>query len=126
MSKKSKGINAERELVHKLWAAGWGACRIAGSGSSHYPSPDVIAGNGSRSLAIECKKTKTTKYLTKEEVNDLLSFAKTFGAEPWIGARFRDGWLFLNPNDLKETGKGRAFSKELAMQKGVDLSGLLG
>lgn len=125
MSKKSKGINAERELVHELWAAGWSACRIAGSGSSHYPSPDVIAGKGCRSLAIECKKTKKTKYLTKEEVNDLISFATLFGAEAWIGVRFRDGWFFLKPGDLKETGKGLAVSKELAIQKGVALNRLL-
>jgi len=126
MSRKTKGINAERELVHKLWAFGWSACRIAGSGSSHYPSPDVIAGKDCRSLAIECKTTKKTKYLTKEEVNNLVSFAKIFGAEPWIGIRFREGWFFLKPKDLKDTGKGLAVSKELAKQKGLGLKKLLG
>ena len=126
MSKKSKGINAERELVHKLWAAGWSACRVAGSGSSHYPSPDVIAGKGYRSLAIECKKTKKTKYLTKDEVKNLVEFAEIFGAEPWIGVRFREGWFFLKPQDLRDTGKGLAVSKDLAKQKGLGLDGFLG
>ncbi len=125
MSRKSIGINAERELIHKLWAAGWSACRVAGSGSSHYPSPDIIAGKGGRSLAIECKKTTKTKYLTKEGVNDLVSFAKSFGAEPWIGVRFRNEWCFIKPDDLKDTGKGLAVSKELASQKGLTFMALL-
>ena len=53
MSRKSKGINAERSLIHKFWAHNWAAIRVAGSGSSKYPSPDVLAGNNLRKLAIE-------------------------------------------------------------------------
>ena len=33
MSTKSKGTNAERELIHNLWANGYAAIRSAGSGS---------------------------------------------------------------------------------------------
>ena len=58
MSRKSVGINAERELIHLFWSSGWSAVRIAGSGSSHYPSPDLIASNIARKLAIEAKVTK--------------------------------------------------------------------
>ena len=52
---KAKGINAERELVHLFHKFGWSAVRIAGSGSSKYPCPDVLAGNGFRRIAIEAK-----------------------------------------------------------------------
>ena len=52
---KKKGINAERELIHMFWAEKWAAIRVAGSGSSKYPSPDILAGNNLRKLAIECK-----------------------------------------------------------------------
>ena len=58
MSTKSKGINAERQLIHMFWSVKWTACRIAGSGSSKYPSPDIIAANRARKLAIEAKITK--------------------------------------------------------------------
>lgn len=53
MSHKSKGINAEREIIHLFWSMpGWTACRVAGSGSMKYPSPDVIAGNEKESWRL--------------------------------------------------------------------------
>ena len=59
MSRKSKGINAERELIHLFWKTNsWTAVRIAGSGSSKYPCPDILAANISRKIAIEAKSTK--------------------------------------------------------------------
>ena len=59
MSRKSKGINAERDLIHKFWnVEGWSAVRVAGSGSMKYPSADVLATNKLRRLAIECKTSK--------------------------------------------------------------------
>ncbi|MEK6868893.1 MAG: Holliday junction resolvase, partial [Nanoarchaeota archaeon] len=72
MSLKSKGINAERELVHMFWAKDWACLRIAGSGSSRYPSPDLLAGNKLRRLAVECKVTKEkSKYFDKESISSL-------------------------------------------------------
>ncbi len=43
--RKSKGSAAERELIHKFWANSWGAIRVAGSGSSQFPSPDILVGS---------------------------------------------------------------------------------
>jgi holliday junction resolvase Hjr len=117
MSRKSKGTNSERELVHLLHRIpGWSAVRVAGSGSSKYPSPDIIAGNSLRYLAIECKSTRSNKkYLEKSEVDQLLTFAKTFGAEPWIAVRFlNEPWYFLKPEQLENTGNAMAVSKALA------------
>jgi len=75
MSKKSKGIGAERELIHSFWATNeWVAHRIAGSGSSKYPSPDIIASNNIRKLAIECKTcSEKTVYIKKKEIEELKS-----------------------------------------------------
>ncbi len=105
MSRKGKGINAERELIHLLWAKGWAAVRVAGSGSSRYPSPDVLAGNGVRRLAIECKSSgDKRRYLPKDEIEKLLEFSRTFGAEPWIGVRFnKHSWYFIPPEELTKT-----------------------
>jgi len=58
MSQKSKGMNAERELIHLFWKSGWAPLRVAGSGVARTPCPDVIAGNGIRRLAIEAKSSK--------------------------------------------------------------------
>ncbi|RLF03492.1 MAG: Holliday junction resolvase [Thermoprotei archaeon] len=121
MSRKSKGINAERELVHEFWSKGWPCVRIAGSGSSKYPSPDILAGNAQRMIAIECKSTKDAKkYFTKVEVEQLKLFSKLFGAEPWVGIKFQgEGWFFLSLDDLKETPHSFVASVELAKLKGL-------
>ncbi len=103
-NKKQKGSNAERELIELFWNSGWAAHRIAGSGSSRFPSPDVIAGNYRKKLAIECKSTKSkNQYITKEQAEGLGKFAELFGAEPWIAVRFdREEWYFF---PLRETNK---------------------
>ena len=128
MSHKSKGINAERELIHLFWKSGWASVRIAGSGSSRYPCPDVLAGNGSRRIAIECKASKgMVKYLTAKEVDELNQFSKIFGAEPWIGLRFNDmKWYFLSLDDLKRSGSSFSASVELVKRKGLQFEELIG
>lgn len=128
MSRKSKGINAERELIHKFWATDkWSAVRIAGSGSMKYPSADVLASNRTRRLAIECKTSKEkNKYLPKEDIEQLKNFADIFGAEPWIGIKFnRTEWLFLSLDDLKDTGTNYLISKDIAEKKGLLLEELI-
>jgi Holliday junction resolvase len=108
MGHKSAGINAERQLLHDFWKAGWACVRVAGSGSSRYPSVDLLAAKRDRKFAIECKSTLSlTKYFPNEEIQDLKIFAELFGAEPWIAIRFRkQGWLFLTPKELRKTEKG--------------------
>lgn len=108
MSRKSRGINAERDLIHKFWAAGWAALRVAGSGSSQYPSPDVLASNNLRKIAIEVKlTTEKRKYFPAEEIKGLSYFAEKFGAEPWVAIKFfRHEWLFFTLEDLRETPGG--------------------
>ncbi len=119
---KSKGTNAERALVHKFWSTGeWVCHRIAGSGSSKYPSPDLIASNKIRRLSIECKTTRTGYvYIPKEEIFALREFSQMFGAEPWVALKFlSEEWLFLNIDDLNETGKSFKADKKLAKSKGL-------
>lgn len=121
MSRKSKGINAEREIIHSFWKIpGWTACRVAGSGSMRYPAPDIIAGNATRKLAIECKSTKSKyQYFEKDEIKNLLQYAEMFAAEPWIAIRFgRDKFYFLKPKDLKNTGKRLSTDLDTAKAKG--------
>jgi Holliday junction resolvase len=128
MSRKSKGINAERELIHMLWEKKWACLRTAGSGSMHFPAPDILASNKLRVVAIECKTTKKNKkYFPKEEIKQLKNFAEYFGAEPWIAVKFfRTNWYFLNTEDLRETKKSFVISKKNAESKGLLFNEFLG
>jgi holliday junction resolvase Hjr len=129
MSNKSKGINAERELIHMFWAKeDWAAIRIAGSGSSRYPSADVIASNAVRRLAIESKVTKdNSKYFTEEEINDFKEYCRRFGAEAWIAIKFtRTPWYFLSLEDLEHTSSNLSISISLAEKKGLSFEQLIG
>lgn len=121
MNRKTKGTNGERELVKFFNESGWGCIRIAGSGSSRYPSPDILAGNAVRRIAVECKVTKDQKkYLLVDDVEQLMTFSQKFGAESWIAIRFPGGeWFFLMPEDLEKTGSGFAASLDLARRKGL-------
>ncbi len=127
MSRKSKGINAERDLIHKFWAAGWCAVRIAGSGSMKYPSSDILATNKLRKLAIECKTSKEKKkYFLKEEVKQLKEFSDFFSAEPWIAIKFeREPWFFINLEDMEKTRMGFLVSLEIARIKGLLLEEII-
>lgn len=127
-NKKAKGTNAERELVRLFNEAGWSCIRTAGSGSSKYPAPDILAGNAARRLAIECKVTKDQKkYFQREEVEQLRTFATGFGAESWIAMKFSgEPWYFLLLEDLEDTGSCLAVSLELAKRKGLDTEALFG
>ena len=112
---KAKGSAAERELVAMFWAQeGWAALRIAGSGRMNFPSPDVLAGNGSQVFAIECKSTKhKLQYIDAEQIQQLKDFAAIFGAKPIVAVKFSTKWHFCNPDDMKITSGGKhALHKE--------------
>ena len=122
MSRKTKGLNAERDLVHKFWKTGkWAAIRVAGSGSMRYPSCDVLATNKIRTLAIECKTSgRKVKYLGADDVDQILTFSKLFQAEPYIAVKFdRKEWLFLSLDDIPKVGITYAISVALAENKGL-------
>lgn len=127
MSRKSQGTAAERELVHLFWDREWAAFRAAGSGSTKYPCPDIIAGNAARKLALEVKKTsKERQYFKAKEVKALHVFSNMFGSECWVGVRFyATPWTFIHVDDLEETPKNYVVSKELAETKGVTIDQLV-
>lgn len=129
MTAKSKGSNAERELVHLFHDNEWAALRAAGSGSTTLPSPDILAGNGKKYLAIECKSIKDNKkYFPKEEIEQLKTFSKAFGAEPWIGIRFDFlKWFFIHLDDLKKSkGKLYVITLDHARKEGKTFEELIG
>jgi holliday junction resolvase Hjr len=121
-SAKAKGSKGERELV-KFFneLTDFSAIRVAGSGSSQYPSPDILAGNAMRRLAIECKVTKEKKkYFSNKEIAELHTFSRKFGAESWVAVQFAgEEWYFLMLEDLEDTGNNWAVSVEMAKRRGL-------
>jgi Holliday junction resolvase len=127
INRKAKGTKGERELVKFFNENNWSCIRIAGSGSSRYPSPDILAGNAIRRLAIECKVTKDNKkYIPKKEIEQLELFSRKFGAESWIGVKFsNEEWYFLMLEDLRDTGISVSVSSELAKLRGLTAEELI-
>lgn len=111
---KAKGTNSERELIHLLWKEGFASIRCAGSGSSRYPTPDILAGNGKTIVSIEAKsRAKLPVYLTKEEIDDLIKFSEQFGSIPLVAVRIkREQWKLFRIYMLNETDKGYSVTKE--------------
>ncbi len=107
---KNKGSRAERELFHMLWDECFSVVRSAGSGSTTKPAPDLLASDGKRIFAIECKALKSsTKYFDEAEVQQLMLFSKQFGAEAWLAIKFDNkGWFFIEPNKLQRS-KGDSY-----------------
>ena len=103
-----------------FWKSSWAACRIAGSGSSSYPSPDVIAGKGRRRVAIECKAVNAqAKYFTDEEIKQLCEFASIFGAEPWVAVKFNNKpWAFFPADTLPRATASFVLTLKQAEEEG--------
>ena len=128
MSSKSKGSKAERELLHMFWSNGFAALRSAGSGSMKYPGPDLLVGNKTRRMAIECKSSRNSKiYLDEHDVSQLKDFSNVFDARPWFAVRFlRKDWLFLAIEDLEKTPKGYVIDLKVAELRGISFNELIG
>ena len=109
--------------------AGWAVVRIAGSGRSKYPCPDVLVGDGQRVYAIECKSSKGDAiYVGQEQMLSLREFSRKFGARSMIGVRFNnEKWWFLEPHELEMTsGKNYKATRKLARSKGNAVETLIG
>ena len=130
MSANRKGDRRERELVNRLDEAGFAVMRAPASGSAtDRELPDVLAGNGESFYAIEAKSSSGDPiYLTGEEVEALIYFARNFGANARIGVRFdREDWYFFHPGDLYVTDGGNyRVKKETAIADGVDFDEFVG
>tara|TARA_Y100000310_G_scaffold343783_1_gene453002 strand:+ start:2055 stop:2450 length:396 start_codon:yes stop_codon:yes gene_type:complete len=122
---KAKGSKAERELVKLFTEHGWRAVRVAGSGIGEDSPCDLIAGKTNRkAFTIEAKSSKKSIiYIKKSQIEDFITFSYVLGLKPVIAARFNyEGWLFISPTDLKDTGKYFALPLKTAKEKGLKFS----
>jgi Holliday junction resolvase len=121
MSNKAKGSKAERELLDILTENGWRAARVAGSGVNDNSPCDLIAAKvGRQGCVIEAKSSKKTSiYITKEQISDFVLFSQIIGLKPVLALRFNyEGWFFISPQQLKDTGKYFAASLKDAKIEG--------
>jgi len=120
MTNKAKGSKAERELFQMFVDNSWRAVRVAGSGTMENASCDLIAGTKGKKYCIEVKSSKKpVKYITKEQIEDFMIFSELFGLKPVVALRFnREGWFFLHPKHLKDSGKNFGITLEEARKKG--------
>lgn len=120
-SNKAKGSKAERELVGLFTENSWRAVRVAGSGVKDESPCDLIVGKiGRRGYTIEAKSSKKPIiYIKKQQIEDFLLFSSTIGLSPVIALRFNyEGWLFITPEQLRDSGKYWAVSLEYAKESG--------
>lgn len=103
--RKAVGTAAENELIHKFWDNEWVCIRVAGSGSTKYPAPDLLASNGLKKIVMEVKVVSDVKkYFTGQEIRDLEFFGEKFGAQAWVGVKFEGNqWFFIPTSELEET-----------------------
>jgi len=132
MSNKAKGSKAERELYDLFVANNFRAVRVAGSGMMENTACDLIAGkassDGKCKYAIEAKSSKApVKYITKDQIEQFVVFSEIFGLIPVVALRFnREGWLFVNPEQLRDSGKNWAITLEEAKKIGAKFGQFFG
>ena len=118
---KAKGSKAERELYQMFISNFYRAVRVAGSGTMENADCDLIAGKKGRKYAIEVKSSKKpVKYISKEQIENFMIFSDIFGLDPVIALRFnREGWIFMHPKHLKDSGKNWVITLEEAKKNGM-------
>jgi len=120
-SNKAKGSKAERELLQIFTDNGWRAVRVAGSGVNDNSPCDLIAAKlGKKGHTIEAKSSKKDRiYISKQQIEDFILFSSTIGLQPVIAVRFNyEGWLFLEPTQLQDTGNNWVVSLKHAKMNG--------
>jgi Holliday junction resolvase len=124
MANKQKGSKAERELFQMFVENSYRAVRVAGSGTMDNAECDLIAGKKGKKYCIEVKSSKKpVKYISKEQIEKFMIFSQIFGLKPIIALRFnREGWFFINPKQLKDSGKNWVITLETARKKGKRFS----
>ena len=124
-SNKQKGSKAERELLQLLTENGWRSVRVAGSGVNDNSPCDLLAAKlGRKGFTIEAKSSKKSSiYITKQQIEDFILFSNMIGLNPVIALRFNyEGWLFITPDQLEDTGKFWVISLKKAKEQGKRFS----
>ncbi len=118
-------------MVQKLWKAGLAAIRAPASGAraKHVFYPDVVAIYSGKVLVFEVKYRGEPGpiYIDREKLEKLREFARRAGGEVYIAVKYgRREWMFVKPEDCRETPSGIRVDPQTLEEKGVSLSALIG
>ena len=124
----NKGANAERELIHALFDKGLAVLRVAGSGTTSLPSPDVVAMRPGLGIAIECKAwSKAYLHISLAQMSELEIWSKRAGTDFYVAWKIpRKGWFFLKPEQFNKTDKAYNISRKKALTHGLVLGVVIG
>ncbi len=128
MTRYAKGANAERELIHELFNRGFSVVRVAGSGKTALPAPDIIALSQQKKLAFECKAWSSSSVaIPLEQMRELVQWCERAGVEPFVAWKFpREGWFFLKPGHFTKTEKAYNCTKRNALKQRLNLDVIAG
>ncbi|MET1101129.1 MAG: Holliday junction resolvase Hjc [Pyrodictiaceae archaeon] len=117
---KKTGSATERELVHKLWQAGFAVIRApsSGAGARRIFYPDVVAMYKGAIFVFEVKRRvkSTTIYLDKTKISRLLDFAERAGGKALLAVKTSKHWLLLDLNKLIDTQKDADANNKLRIR----------
>ncbi len=128
MTRYAKGANAERELIHELFDRGFSVVRVAGSGKTALPAPDIIALSRNKKLAFECKAWGSNSVsIPLQQMRELVSWCERAGVEAFVAWKFpREGWFFLKPEHFTKTAHAYNCTKHNALKQKLDLNVITG
>ncbi len=108
-----RGADFERELISLFWEVGWSAVRAAGSGTTAYPVPDVVAFGQEQAYVIECKTTAKDRLSLKAAATNLARFTEGTDAVGLIAIKFlRRGFRFYYLDWLARKGSHTITDKD--------------
>ena len=124
MARYDKGASAERELNQLFYNLGFSVVRIAGSGKSSLPAPDIVALRPGKQLAIECKAWKGNYLnISNQQIQELASWSERAGTDFFVGWKIpHKGWKFLKPEQFNRSQKAHSISLVKAMKSGLPLT----
>jgi Holliday junction resolvase len=119
---KKRGVQAERELVKKLWRMGFAVIRGPASGSRIKKAiyPDIVAIKNSKVFVLEVKKRKELRscYLDSNQLLKIAEFAKRAGGEALVAIKIDSlrVWKVLEVSKIVPQG---AIPKRIKVDKEV-------
>ncbi|AWR99785.1 Holliday junction resolvase Hjc [Metallosphaera hakonensis] len=126
--RKSRGSSVERYVLSLLRDRGFAVIRSPASGSKRKdPAPDLVALKNGVILLIEVKSRRKTGhiYITKEQVAGILEFSRKSGGELFLAVKHPKLLKFIRFQELKKTDGGNYVVTEDAIERGVDVDGLV-
>lgn len=127
VKRRSKGINAERELVTKLWKLGYAVIRGPASGAKIRRGvyPDIVVIKNRHIFVLEVKKRSKLDhiYVDKDQIEKLKEFARRSGGEALIAVKISEFrvWKAIPITYVKEVSNNKIRIDKEIIEKAQDL-----